>query len=1232
VSPFTSDTVSVGGKGRALLAFAALFMLLLVPSAAAVGPYQLLSSNSSNRSGPTPLDGSTVSGKIYVFTSPDTSDISRVRFYLDNPTATGTPRRTENIAPYDFAGGTTTAATAFDTATIADGSHSITAAVDLTSGTTEVVTATFTVVNNAPSPPALSFSPGSLSFSAEEGGSAPPDQTSSLSTNDGSTPSFALTENAPWLTVSSSSSQTPATVTASVDPSGLAAGTYTAPVTANAGGFTSATLNVSFTVSPAGGGDCVPITCSEVLVDYPYGLGWSGDEGRILDKNGVGTGFTWVVPAPNGTGYVPGNLTVGTTSPGTLKIATTKGIAAGSVNSQDNMLGVGIDSAGRAPILSTTLVNPTAGTGKYQQAGLWYGLDQQNYDKVVVISTSTGTKIQHLLEVNGATQSSRSSGVLNLSSSTVRLRISGNAADRSLKAAYSVNGGSFVNLGTFTAPGEFFNADAAGIDPRIGTRTFGGIFATHRNGGSSLTYTFDNFSLTEASAPPPPPPPPPPPDGGAVSFARVVIPGSDGNSATPDIANPTSLAWGPDDRLYVADMLGTIQALTLNANHQVTARQFITTVGRRLTLGITFDPASTPTNPMLWVAHSDPDLTNNATANSSVISKLTGTNFATKTDVITGLPRAYANHSVNSLHFGPDGRLYIVIGGNTGAGAANTAGTEFKDRPEQPLSAALVVADVKASGFEGQCATAVGQSTIPSTCDVSTYSTGLRNTYDFVFHSNGSLYAPDNGLGVKGSYPPETTHPCKSLGSVLPWDQGGNNPGDQPDVLNRLLPGMYYGHPNPYRVTGGECVFRDGSLYPSPKPAPLSNYKPPTQILGPSKSSDGIVEYRSDVFGSSLKGELLITNYSAGDNITRIKLDASNPDVVTNFATLAVPRLGSETKDFQNPLPIVEGPDGTLYVGEHAVGRISALVPAPSGSAGSWTTRAPMPTAVLDAGGAALGGRLYSIAGKTSAGYLKSMRIYDPVANGWSTGPTLPSAYPAVENPAVVAFNGKLYVFGGSTAAFSGAVTNAAVYDPGTNAWASLASMPVGRGGPTAQALGGKIYVAGGLDGSGVSLASVSVYDPVTNSWSSAPSMGTPRDNPGSAVLTDTDGRQKLYVFGGRTRGGDGTLASVEMYDPTANTWTARAAMPTGRRTMAVGLLNGRAQLMGGERSGTTDGTFPQNEEYNPLTNSWSTLTSMPTPRHGTAYGTIDGVVYVTGGGPKTGTSFTNVNEAFSFG
>ena len=55
-----------------------------------------------------------------------------------------------------------------------------------------------------------------------------------------------------------------------------------------------------------------------------------------------------------------------------------------------------------------------------------------------------------------------------------------------------------------------------------------------------------------------------------------------------------------------------------------------------------------------------------------MVSRLSGPGFATRQDVITGLPRAIANHATNSIHFGPDGKLYIAQGGNTGAGAPNT--------------------------------------------------------------------------------------------------------------------------------------------------------------------------------------------------------------------------------------------------------------------------------------------------------------------------------------------------------------------------------------------------------------------------------------------------------------------------------------------------------------------------------------------------------------------------------
>src|SRR5207249_3924834 len=127
--------------------------------------------------------------------------------------------------------------------------------------------------------------------------------------------------------------------------------------------------------------------------------------------------------------------------------------------------------------------------------------------------------------------------------------------------------------------------------------------------------------------------------------------------------------------------------------------------------------------------------------NSGIVSRLSGPTQQVRTDVITGLPRAIANHGTNAIHFGSDGRLYIAQGGNTGGGAANNGTSEFGPRPEQPLSAAVLVADVNRPGFNGACtptsdangaimdATGIAQRGVP--CDVAVFASGLRNSYDF---------------------------------------------------------------------------------------------------------------------------------------------------------------------------------------------------------------------------------------------------------------------------------------------------------------------------------------------------------------------------------------------------------------------------------------------------------------------------------------------------------------------
>jgi hypothetical protein len=128
-----------------LLAVLALVLAALSAPASAQ-TYALVVSSSPTRTSPAALQGATVSGSIYVFTTP-TAGVRRVRYFLDDPQMLKSPRQIDNNAPYDFAGGSVSTANPFNTASVANATHTITAAIDLSAGGTQVVNATFTVAN-----------------------------------------------------------------------------------------------------------------------------------------------------------------------------------------------------------------------------------------------------------------------------------------------------------------------------------------------------------------------------------------------------------------------------------------------------------------------------------------------------------------------------------------------------------------------------------------------------------------------------------------------------------------------------------------------------------------------------------------------------------------------------------------------------------------------------------------------------------------------------------------------------------------------------------------------------------------------------------------------------------------------------------------------------------------------------------------------------------------------------
>ncbi|MFT5728823.1 MAG: glucose/arabinose dehydrogenase/N-acetylneuraminic acid mutarotase [Desulforhopalus sp.] len=1155
--------------------------------------YSLLNSSVASRIPATQLSGQVASGDIHVFIEP-TIDISKVDFFLDDPFMTGTPIQTERRAPHDFAG-TASDDTAFPFSTLGlvDGTHTISALIALSDGRNLTIGSDFSVQNSSGSDaPIADFTFNCVELICNFDASPSNDPNGTI---------IAYNWNFGDGNTSSGVSPThsfPATESYSV----------TLEVTDN----DSLTGSTTKTISVNDGGGCSEVSllhCSQVRIDNGMLIGFDGSDGGLLDQNGVGTGFTMVDPpffpgnpSPNFLipGYWPEKLTVDTNQ-GLLMLETTSGIQYQDNNNLDNALGIGLNVPSAAVTLKTTIIDlPATAPGGYAQAGLWFGSAQNfgrgtsedDYTKVVISSPQVGQYIlESNLEQNGETISSTN---INISPETLQivLEIIANPANRSIQARYELDGASYI-LDTYTnLPDEWFSFDQAGIDATLSTRSFGGIFATHRNASAPVVFAFDDFSVSEQ---------PPVFEVGDFAFDSWQIP----------VATPTAITWGPDNRLYVAELFGTIHAFTLDhVNRVVFDEQIIDSIrasnfGNRLTLGLTTDPASTPENVILWVSHTDGSI-NAGQENSGKITRLSGTDFLTVEDRIVGLTRAIANHAINNIEFGPDGKLYIAAGGNTGAGSANLAPSEFGDRPEQPLSAAILVADVNNPDFMGECATPIGGFDIPVTCDVEVYASGLRNSYDIAWHHNGNLYATDNGLGVVGTVPPVTTPPCTGFA-----DAAFDNPGTQPDLLHRIEQGKYYGHPNPYR---NECVFKDGSFQGT---APLSNYTRPMLTLGVNLSANGIIEYKGDSFFSRLMGQLIIANFSIGDNLLRVELSDDGTGVVSS---------GNLIAGFSDPLPLAQDNAGNIYVGEMNASSVTVLVPLPLAPPpeGTWKTLQPAPGEVLDAGSGGIGGKLYMVGGKNTSNHLSTMYIYDTIADSWSTGPNLPG--PAVENPAVVVFNDKLYVFGGSTAPFSGAVFNASMFDPVTSSWIILPSMSVARGGAVVKVINDRIYLVGGMNAEGASLSSVEIFNPATMRWSTGVPMLTRRDNPGAAVIEDV-----LYVFGGRTRNADGsvvndTLASMEIYDPNINNWTAGPPMTTPRRAMIVGNISGRTQVMGGESP-----IVSENEEYNPATNSWRILTPMVTPRHGAASATIYGSVYVVGGGIVAGSSFVDINEAFSY-
>jgi VCBS repeat-containing protein len=335
----------------------------------------------------------------------------------------------------------------------------------------------------------------------------------------------------------------------------------------------SSTATVSITIYTA----CTPYTtstCNTVPVTYNpnFCLSFNAPAGGL-----AGTGFTMVdthtvnkypttpsVPALPG--YEPANIAL---TGGRLVLTTTRGSfkqtqAQGTGNNtQVNALGVGVSVTGlttiTAQLINPTFLDATPDTSNGEQAGIWFGLNEDNHIKFAVTNENGADAGGIELGVeSGGVLTNTNMAVSNISTAIFTLELRLDPINNRVTGKYVSSTGQTGILGPLTVPASFFAGQL--LADGTTTTSFAGLYATSRFNATTpaMPLTFDNFCIQ--------PNPDQAPVGTADSMtvakgtAQTVL----DSGATSVLSNDTDAEGDPLTAVLVTGPVNGL--LTLNAN------------------------------------------------------------------------------------------------------------------------------------------------------------------------------------------------------------------------------------------------------------------------------------------------------------------------------------------------------------------------------------------------------------------------------------------------------------------------------------------------------------------------------------------------------------------------------------------------------------------------------------------------------------------------------------------
>lgn len=259
------------------------------------------------------------------------------------------------------------------------------------------------------------------------------------------------------------------------------------------------------------------------------------------------------------------------------------------------------------------------------------------------------------------------------------------------------------------------------------------------------------------------------------------------------------------------------------------------------------------------------------------------------------------------------------------------------------------------------------------------------------------------------------------------------------------------------------------------------------------------------------------------------------------------------------------------------------------------------------------------------------------------------SAFARVFHSLTTLQDGRIYVAGGQAPGAAATIYDRVeFFDPQTQSFVnSPIPLPEPRTHHTATLLNdGTVLLAGGIGQGGV-LASARVFQPTTGTYKATPNMASPRALHSATLLSDG----RVLVVGGSPQftfshpigfplAYANAVATTELYDPVANTWSPGPTLPRGLSThQASPLGDGRVLITGGvENNGV--GALPVTTAaayfYTPGPGGGALASAppLPSPRQAHAQTPLaSGDVLVVGGAQVDFSSVTSavLGDAFRF-